>query len=62
MWALGDLRPCAIRRLHPLSGGILSLRMFRCGRRQMLGTQGRDGATHLWACSGGGDEGLLLSE
>lgn len=58
MWGLDDLRPAAVRRLHPLSGGILSLRLFRSAGRQLLGTQGRDGATHLWAC----DNEMVLSE
>ena len=58
VWDLGDLRPASIRRLHPLSGGILSLRLFRSGGQQLLGTQGRDGITLLWAC---GDD-LQLSE
>ena len=58
VWRLDDLRPAAVRRLHPLTGGILSLRLFRTAGRQLLGTQGRDGATHLWACN---DE-MALSE
>lgn len=52
MWDLEDLRPVAIRRLHPLSGGILSLRLFKTGGQQVLGTQGRDGTTLLWGCDG----------
>lgn len=54
VWDLQDLRPTAIRRLHPLSGGILSLRLFRSAGRRLLGTQGRDGATMMWACLGAG--------
>ncbi|KAL4448292.1 hypothetical protein ABPG75_005511 [Micractinium tetrahymenae] len=61
VWDLQDLRPAAIRRLHPLSGGILSLRLFRSAGRRLLGTQGRDGATMLWACNGTGAD-LQLSE
>ena len=66
-WHLGDLRPAAIRRLHPLTGGILSLRLFRCAGRTLLGTQGRDGTTLLWEWREGSDgaadqEGLQLSE
>lgn len=58
VWDLEDMRPAAIRRLHPLSAGILSLRLFKSGGRQLLGTQGRDGTTLLWGC----DHGLQLSE
>lgn len=50
MWDLQDLRPAAMRCLHPLTGGILSLRLFRSAGQQLLGSQGRDGAMHLWAC------------
>ncbi|KAI3426353.1 hypothetical protein D9Q98_008725 [Chlorella vulgaris] len=58
VWCLDDLRPAAIRRLHPLTGGILSLRLFKSGAQQLLGTQGRDGTTLLWGC----DEDLRLSK
>ena len=58
VWHLGDLRPASIRRLHPLTGGILSLRLFKSGGQQLLATQGRDGNTLLWGCN---DE-LQLSE
>lgn len=58
MWCLADLRPLSIRRLHPLSAGILSLRLFASGGRGLLCTQGRDGTTSLWAC----DDQLQLSE
>lgn len=58
VWCLEDLRPAAIRRLHPLTGGILSLRLFKSGGQQLLGTQGRDGTTLLWGC----DQDLRLSE
>ncbi len=61
MWDLQDLRPAAIRRLHPLSGGILSLRLFRSAGQRLLGTQGRDGAVMLWSCRGAGAD-LQLSE
>lgn len=58
VWCLADLRPLSIRRLHPLSAGILSLRLFASGGRGLLCTQGRDGTTSLWAC----DDQLQLSE
>ncbi|PRW45092.1 DECREASED SIZE EXCLUSION LIMIT 1 [Chlorella sorokiniana] len=59
VWDLRDLRPAAMRHLHPLTGGILSLRLFRSAGRQLLGTQGRDGSTHLWAWD---DQGELPEE
>ena len=66
MWRLSDLRPAAIRALHPLAGGVLSLSLFWSGGRQLLGSQGRDGTTLLWACSGGAsgsdEDDLQLSE
>lgn len=58
VWDLGDLRPAAIRRLHPLAAGILSLRLFRSGGGRLLGTQGRDGTTQLWFA----DDPLQLSQ
>jgi hypothetical protein len=58
VWSLQDLRPLAIRRLHPLNAGILSLRLFKSGSQQLLATQGRDGTLLLWLCS----DDLQLSE
>ena len=40
-------------RLHPVSAGVLHLRLLpgAAHGRQILVTQGRDGVTHLWACT-----------
>ncbi|GAB4817411.1 hypothetical protein N2152v2_004457 [Parachlorella kessleri] len=48
VWGLQDLRPVAVSRTHPASGGILHLESFSWRERQYLVTQGKDMTVHVW--------------
>ncbi len=50
VWSLADLRPCAVRRLHPVTSGVLGLRLVARGGQTLLVSQGRDGAVLVWPC------------